>query len=182
MSSQSEQASSLEAIKKQEIPGMNTAVYAASMDHCKLLDEFGRKNYILGVEAGASHAQKESDAQIASSVQQSEDVIAALTARNDELERQANQVSLNIALVIHARDRLDSARNQLIEIASAQGVPSSASAKIRHLASKLETVRDECTNAMDSDDQPIELPTPKRRKEPQGRRDGPVKRERRDAD
>ncbi|KAM0548461.1 hypothetical protein ACHAPJ_009947 [Fusarium lateritium] len=206
MGSQSEQTSSLEAIKKQEIPGMNTAVYAASMDHCKLLDDFGRKNYILGVEAGVSHAQKETDnhvalaieqsedviaaltarndelendSRIASSMQQSEDIISALTARNDELEKQANQVSPNIALVIHARDRLDTASNELAEMADAQGVPIGVSAKLRLLASKLATVRDECTTAMDDAGRPIELPAKRRRNEPQGRRDGPVKREKR---
>ncbi|KAJ4253335.1 hypothetical protein NW762_010490 [Fusarium torreyae] len=124
-----EQASEVETIKKEEIPGMSTAIYVASTDHHKFLDEFGRKQYALGVEAGIAYAQKE--------------MVAPLTARIAELEEQANNTSAyNLDLVAQASDKLRQGTSKLFYLAVSREdeVPEHTRPKLQDLGQEFQNL------------------------------------------
>jgi hypothetical protein len=90
-----------------EVPGLEADVYVTSVGHLATLEKFGRKWYDAGVKAGLAQAKEDPDhrTQFASAAKSdgTEDVVAALIARNDELEEQVKELIAFKKIAVGAR-------------------------------------------------------------------------------
>jgi hypothetical protein len=82
-----------------QVPGLKSEVYAATIDHRNMLEEFGRKYHALGVEAGhamgveagLAQAEEEIELRIATAMEDSQEIITELIEkRTKETEVDAN--------------------------------------------------------------------------------------------
>ncbi|KAG8671956.1 hypothetical protein FPOAC2_05320 [Fusarium poae] len=150
-----------------EIPGLDTEAYAASVDHLSSLEKFGRKWYAAGLTAGLAQAMNEAatnEAGARSAVEptlksdDSQDLVAALIIRNEELEKKVKEIEEKDKQIesfkttaIAARERLVSAHAAMVSIieSAANVAPYWLAGRLTSVASEIDDRRKECSRRIE---------------------------------
>ncbi|EKJ74223.1 hypothetical protein FPSE_05520 [Fusarium pseudograminearum CS3096] len=131
-----------------EIPGLRADAHATSFDHVTSLEQFGRKWYASGVEAGKEKQLEKQENLL-------EEKESLLQEKGMEIERNEKEIQILKTAAVFGRDTLTYAANAMCSIRTAsQNLNSRLTVDereyIQRVAKEISSRRDECTTRIDS--------------------------------
>ncbi|KAF4993256.1 hypothetical protein FGRMN_6620 [Fusarium graminum] len=146
--------------------GLKRDTFAASTDHRIMLEEFGRKYYNLGfeaghasgIEAGLTQAEEEVELRIATATEESQKCI------DDLLEKGHEEAKVDVNLAKETRDILLSVVSAVDEINHLPGLPLDTYAKLKERCEYLSGIKNKLSKRLGDDIRPVS--PRKRRSEP----------------
>ncbi|KAF4446699.1 hypothetical protein F53441_9632 [Fusarium austroafricanum] len=138
--------------KKGTPSGVKAALYTASTDLHKLVEDVSTKTYDLGFKAGLQQGKEKVDRRVTADddVQAIIDSLCnrneELQKRNGELEKEIETFSYDTSLTLakYTRDNVSSAYGAVTSATYAQGISPSDYNKLRKTSDKLSTLEAEC--------------------------------------
>ncbi|KAF5660156.1 hypothetical protein FHETE_9129 [Fusarium heterosporum] len=158
--------STSDAANSMPVLGLKRETFAASTDHRIMLEEFGRKYYNLGfeaghasgIEAGLTQAEEEVELRIATATEESRKCI------HDLLEKGNHEANVDVSLAKETRDILHSVVSEVGEVIHLPGLPLDTYANLREKCEYLSVIRNKLGKRLGDDVHPVS--PRKRRSEP----------------